>query len=162
MSGRPPALSRPACGTESGYTAHRKRRDVPCRACTDAHTAAQRDRAERRRLGLPSIRPVAKCGTPSGYAKHRRRGEAACDGCRAANAAYFQERRKARLLGDRKVGGRPVTAPCGTSASRKRHRRRDEGCAVCWPDTPGNRAVPWSYARVVAEERRRAGSVDTP
>lgn len=110
MSGRPPALSRPPCGTESGYTAHRKRRDVPCRACTDAHTAAQRARTHARRDGI--VRPPALCGTKAAQHRHRRNGES-CGSC-----GYVHGRGKA-------------LQPCGTHAARKRHQRAGEGCEAC-------------------------------
>lgn len=42
-------------GTPSGYMAHRRRHEVPCRDCTDAHSAADTER--NRRAGMPARAP---------------------------------------------------------------------------------------------------------
>lgn len=47
---RAPALPPPAlCGTDAGYTQHRRRKENPCRACVRAHTLAYNERKARRR-----------------------------------------------------------------------------------------------------------------
>ena len=38
---------RAACGTEPGYSAHRRRSEEPCRPCRDAHADAKRMRRAR-------------------------------------------------------------------------------------------------------------------
>lgn len=41
---RPQTRTRKGCGTDAGYTAHRRRGGEPCQACREAHAAAQRRR----------------------------------------------------------------------------------------------------------------------
>lgn len=62
---RPPA----ACGTDAGYTRHRKTlHDDPCTACKAAHSAAEAARARRRRA-----RRNGPLGMLPGHRAERRR-----------------------------------------------------------------------------------------
>jgi hypothetical protein len=71
----------PTCGTESGYTLHRRHGEQPCHSCKLAHSAANR----RRRL----IRK-ARHGGPEGLIDHARNGSPVCDPC--LGAACYAER----------------------------------------------------------------------
>lgn len=42
------SAGRPVCGTESGYAAHRRRKETPCTACRTAHSRAESARAAKR------------------------------------------------------------------------------------------------------------------
>ena len=85
-------------------------------------------------------RPVAACGTRSGYRRHQRLKEAVCGPCREAFRAYSRRLAAQRAIAhqvERSAAGlgkgqwSKGTAPCGTRAARRRHRRRGEECAVC-------------------------------
>ena len=83
------------CGTESGYSKHRRDGTEICRSCRDATNAANR----RRRSGIYERRRllVAVCGTEGGYMRHHRSRPSTepCVACLVAHAAA-QRKRKAR------------------------------------------------------------------
>lgn len=86
-------------GTDKGYQAHRRRGEVPCQACCDAHAA-------RNRAGYqPRPRLLQPCGTVAGWHRHYRRREEPCEPCRAAKRAAWKPEYAAARDGRRKGRG---------------------------------------------------------
>lgn len=70
------------CGTHSGYTAHRREDQEPCRPCRDANAAYKRRRMHAPKE--PALLPPINHGTHNGARQHYYRGEKPCEPCRDA------------------------------------------------------------------------------
>lgn len=81
----------PRCGSDRGYQAHRRRNEVPCRACCDAHAEYERSRYRPR-----PPRSLQPCGTVGGWHRHYRRREEPCKPCRDAKRAAWKPEYAAR------------------------------------------------------------------
>lgn len=79
------------CGQDRGYYAHRRRHEIPCLACCDAHNQRNKQRGDR------TASTLMPCGTPAAYRRHLRHLEEPCSVCRAAHSAAvlaFQQRHR--------------------------------------------------------------------
>jgi hypothetical protein len=144
----PPAPRRTAaCGTDSGYRAHRKWGEKACEPCQAAHAEYNRQARARH---AKARRAVVQCGTNSGYQTHRNRNEPVCDPCREAHAETSRQYRAA-------AQAKPPTAgpDCGTRSGLRAHLDRGEApCQPCvdararadWLLTPAAACPPWPGA----------------
>lgn len=66
------------CGTDTGYTYHRRNGEPTCQRCRDAHTRAEkaREAAAQRRAYRE-----ARHGTEAGFKAHAALGTPVCDPC---------------------------------------------------------------------------------
>lgn len=92
-------------GTESGYNAHRYRKDGGCDSCREGHrlytAEKKREREERLARGEKVTHPGSKPkpvehGTERGYQQHRRQKEDACEACKSAWSARMAADRRRR------------------------------------------------------------------
>lgn len=89
----PDPTKRPDCGTEKGYTWHKRHNEEACQPCLDALA-----KESARRRGFTHTgrrrRPKPECGTPHGYTYHYTHGNKnPCLPCRLANSEAKREYR---------------------------------------------------------------------
>ncbi len=131
----PAARGRPrtgpgGCGTESGFQAHKYRKQEPCAACAHAHKQAQQAYAirtgRRKRLTVSVIALAALYLDAPGDQQQRLIGDLGAEVCDVL-AGYHAEIAKAT-----RPRRRPGTAECGTEPGYQAHKhRKEKPCADC-------------------------------
>lgn len=115
-------------GSDRGYQAHLRRREIACEECKEAH----REWARTHR-GPAKLKPIEH-GTERGYQAELRRNLETCPKCRAAHNVYYELKKARKAIRTRKEveGGRRQPIKHGTPTGYAAHRRRkEEACDPC-------------------------------
>lgn len=83
---------RSACGTNTGYYRHARKKEVACTPCLIAHATHEAERYRAKTGKPPRPKGQATHGTYGGAQAHYRRGETPCTKCRNALNKYRHAR----------------------------------------------------------------------
>lgn len=137
---RAPQTNAAACGTYSGYKAHKTRGDEACHSCKEALAAYCREYRARLKDGGITPRRPSSCGSHTGYTAHKVRGDKACEPCLIAHATYMRAYNAARKAAGTVPPPKPLgrrarpfdPSLCGTTAGWNQHsRHKQPRCEAC-------------------------------